>query len=812
MHKQIFLILFLLFLNIVSCYAKPTTPASCTYSVTNGWTQTITWKCASTVNLNGAIIQFTVDNPAGIVNPENVWGFTNIPAYPLNPKLSFSGTTVTLALNFSVNPVNLAANTTSNFTYSTNNNVKISSFALYPAGSAGDAASLTLTLPIAQPAELSTTGVTAILTDAANIKQQINVAWNSQATLSGLSAGAKYTLSANPLPGQYNQYLVSFSPNSFTAQSGQNNASINLIRAPLPTGNANVTVSGLPTGLTTSVMFNYSNASGNQVITFTNVNNGTRGYILPAGYQYTVTTRSVSATGKRYTTTPIYATIIANTTSAIRLPFTASISQTVTGWPNYLAMGAITDDAVNTGVSLQTRPVDAIFKYGGMGGNGDRGEIIYPIFDLQTAVQANGLTSYYQQHGINNTVRPVMVIYTAFMSNGIDFGDFDYGNMVLHFITLMMEAQKLQSYKTAQMPNPGSIILNPDLLGLIQQQNLLPQLNSMISNLSLQTAIRTAVCFITTTLSTTYGTNLNYEQLYQAILAQSGGAIWAAMTIWDTYKAQYLSHCTANPTIPASITIPAFSNDFAGWVQAHNWMIRQFAPDVTFGWQENLWSTGTANWVHQNYTASELKSKISTPLINALTSMTAYSGSYAPDFLVFDKYEMDAIPAASGSGYLYNARDWNNVLAHVKNVSEAFSVPIMLWQIPGGHLQQNNDVDTRTTHASNEPDFFFGDTSNPLNNLKAWISGIPLPTAIYGTNNMVTYLSMNLAGTANNYTWTTSNLQQTVDSHVFAILWGGGNTTSVSSFPSDDGGWLANKLIAYYKNPVVLPTTHFIHQ
>ena len=42
---------------------------------------------------------------------------------------------------------------------------------------------------------------------------------------------------------------------------------------------------------------------------------------------------------------------------------------------------------------------------------------------------------------------------------------------------------------------------------------------------------------------------------------------------------------------------------------------------------------------------------------------------------------------------------------------------------------------------------------------------------------------------------------------MFAILWGGGNTTNViKNFSNtDDHGWLANKIIDYYKNPTMLP-------
>lgn len=798
---RFFFSLILSFMMISPMWATSAQPASCTYSVTNGWTQTISYQCSSSINLNGAVIQFTVNNPSGILDLNNVWGFINLARYPLNPHLTVSGNTVTLALNFAINPVTLAAGVTTNFSYPTGNNVVVTGFALYPANTAPTsgtltfaqsqssaplpsnttitvtgvtnsfsatvvfanqtslsnvpfgtyqlsvagsvngqpstillspnqvtlsatnptaavsltysppASSLTLSLPVTQPADVSNATVEVNVMDSTKVNHPINVPWGGQATLSNLTAGVTYSLSANPINGQNNYYQFTFSPSSFVAQAGQNSSTIS------------VTVNRLPTGR-------------------------------------------------------------------------------VNGWPSYLAMGGVTDDSATTTTSFQSRPVDAIFKYGGFGGNGDQGQINYPIFDLETAVQAQTLTTYYQQNNINISVKPVMVIYTAFMSDGATMGDFEYTNLVMHYITLMMEAQKLQSYQTAANPYPGTIILNPDFLGLVQQQNLTPSINSAISQLSLTTALKTAVCFITSTISTEYGANLNYEQLYEAIRASTTDN-WTAMSIWDGYKMQYFDSCTANPVVPPTVTLPSITNDFPGWVQAHNWAIRHFAPNITFGWQENLWATGTSNWVHQNYTPAALQTQISNPTAAAIMASTAYSGSYIPDFIVFDKYEMDAIPDACGSGYLFNARDWYNVLAHVKNVSTSLgNIPVMLWQIPGGHLQQTNDIDTRIDHASTEPDFFFGDSATPLNDLMSYITSTQLPASIYGTSNIASYLSMDALGNLNNYSWTTNNLQQTASSNVFAILWGGGNTTSVSSFPSDDNGWLANKIKAYYTNPI----------
>ena len=72
--------------------------------------------------------------------------------------------------------------------------------------------------------------------------------------------------------------------------------------------------------------------------------------------------------------------------------------------------------------------------------------------------------------------------------------------------------------------------------------------------------------------------------------------------------------------------------------------------------------------------------------------MEVYNGKYKPDFLVFDRYEMDD-SAAYGVGYWYNARDWNNYLTFVQQISSGLgNQPVMLWQIHGGHIQTQAEV------------------------------------------------------------------------------------------------------------------------
>jgi len=259
---------------------------------------------------------------------------------------------------------------------------------------------------------------------------------------------------------------------------------------------------------------------------------------------------------------------------------------------------------------------------------------------------------------------------------------------------------------------------------------------------------------------------------------------WDVKTPWENYiQNSVLPLCSEN----AVDGVPTFTNDFKGWIQATNYVIRNFAPDITFGWQENLWSNGSALWVHYNYTSEQVHDLIAAPTVKLWSDLGAYSGPYKPDFIVFDRYEMDCVTGQ----WLFNANDWDSVLHYAKHVNEGLGgVPVMLWQIPGGHLQTVGGVDPRELHGDTAPDYFFGDPdlASDLSNVKSYIPQSSLD-----------YL------TKDGHDWATGNMAKALDANVFSILWGGGNTTSVGRFPSDDGGWLSGKVNQYYQNPTVLP-------
>jgi hypothetical protein len=250
-----------------------------------------------------------------------------------------------------------------------------------------------------------------------------------------------------------------------------------------------------------------------------------------------------------------------------------------------------------------------------------------------------------------------------------------------------------------------------------------------------------------------------------------------------------------------------------------------------------MWAVGSGYWLHADLTNAAIAKTYSKPLwtwLNRNAPSTIKTGAlgegYVPDYFVFDRYETDD-SAGAGQATLYNARSWDNYLTAVGQVSKHFdNIPIMLWQIPGSHIpyvgEANPELYNKTDGLyvfSSAPVYFFGD-----NNLRANLSNIikgPGSTTNSAVGNFPmncgstaynctagsTYKDYLLAykGKANHFNWGKDNgkLAKAAANNVFAILWGGGNTTNViKNFSNtDDHGWLAGKIIQYYKKPTHLP-------
>jgi hypothetical protein len=299
----------------------------------------------------------------------------------------------------------------------------------------------------------------------------------------------------------------------------------------------------------------------------------------------------------------------------------------------------------------------------------------------------------------------------------------------------------------------------------------------------------------------------------------------------------WFNQCVENPAYDhARYPRPNFRPGFDGWAQANNWLIRTFSPvgHVTFGWQDNMWAVGSGFWLHADLTNAQIASTYATPLSNWLKQnapstikVGPLGAAYVPDYFAFDRYETDD-SSSPGQATLYNARAWDNLLTAVGQVSRKFdNIPIMLWQIPGSHIpyvgEKKPELYNNTEGLyvfSTAPVYFFGDSKlkpNLSNIIKG--SGDTTNSAVgnYAVNcglyncpagsNYRQYL-LRYKRKANNFDWSKDNgrLAFAATNGVFAILWGGGNTTNViKNFSNtDDHGWLAGKIIEYYKNPTFL--------
>jgi hypothetical protein len=566
--------------------------------------------------------------------------------------------------------------------------------------------------------------------------------------------------------------------------------------------------------------------------------------------------------------------------SAAPLANAAPTGGTVPGWPSYIAMGAIAGPNITPPTATSTggnddfggRPIDVGFKYAGVNGNGDPGVIDPPTNAYRMTSDYNALSPINK-----HPMRGAIVEYTAQMSGGQNFSDFSNDApaymMGRHFAGLAADAQMLATNPVMYKDTPyyGSLIMNPDLLGAIQQNNYIDAVNAALPAGAVNTAVAQAMCLLTTSRSYTNKSNPNglpnppylgktYHgtpvQILQQLLGD-GYPVWSidgqSDAFWNTnfenfdpmgnqysQVGAWFNECVTHPAYnKAQYSAPNFPAGFNGWVQANNWLIRTMAPKntVTLGWQDNMRAIGSGFWLHKNLTDAEIASTYSVPVLSWLTN---YAGSTisrtvpnAPDFFVFDRYEMDD-SAAPGSATLYNARSWDNYLTAIGTISKASkNMPIMLWQIPGSHIPYVGEPNPELFQGkagsyifSTAPIYFFGD-----NNLSSDLGNIIMgtstqdpnvgvgnylvacgPTAyncLTATANYQQYL-LEYQDRPNNYNWGSDNgrLKFTAENNVFSILWGGGNTTNViKNFSNpDDHGWLAHKLIEYYAKPT--PVVH----
>lgn len=481
--------------------------------------------------------------------------------------------------------------------------------------------------------------------------------------------------------------------------------------------------------------------------------------LVVAPGQYSVAVADVTWQGERWrceTTQPLR---LLQATNAITFSFEKGIPLQVRGWPAYLAHGGVTVNAAETATLYRDVPVSALFKYDGFDGGGD------PVPAREMDLNGDGfldasllpvhktvaLTRQIEQE-TKRAVMPVMVVYTANASGGSALADLqDNQKLHNHFGNFITQCYVAQSYKDDRHPVPATLVLNPDFLGAIEQEpygyTVVRQKNSVQVNAQLAAAVRELAPL------------LGFEP-------------------------------------PA---LPVFSDDLYGYVQAINYLVHHFAPDVAFGWQTNVWATGSADWVLRDSVDPQAQGN---QIADFIEELGVYRGHYAPDFIAFDKFERDCFSPDAIAHYAWNARCWLNYLEMVKQVAKRLGVPAMLWQIPGGHMPSIDEGTGKlsATHFASGGTFFMGDKriGSNIDAITPALLSQTLNPATYGVANVGQFLRKD-----SDYDWGQMQALNLPDYNVFSVLWGGGSTVSITTIRSngDDGGWLADKMREYYAAP-----------
>jgi len=579
----------------------------------------------------------------------------------------------------------------------------------------------------------------------------------------------------------YTSNYTSSSPLSFSTAS-TSVVSLGFSSNTIPTGNIPISVSGLPAGATTTITMTGSLYTGSHQLT--TGNGDTFMNQLPLD-TYTVSVSGYVNENTNKIASPCFQSsyVLSNPAAPFTVHFSSCDIQPfgVPGWPKYLAMGSVTQPAPSMDAGLHATPLDAIFKYSGDDGAGDRGlsYLTNPYLQnatIGTILQARRLEQYYDSvyNLPGSKVMPVMVHYTANGSGGGTVGAapdiVDSANLRIHYINLIKETQIMLSYKDSSHPYPGTIILSPDLLGALQQdnssQNTFPPYN--------------------------YNTPLNFN----ANLLKS--KVYVNQKLMEAFTACGVS----------TSGLPVFLDSLKGYFQSLNYLVHHVGQNsVLVSWQENLWATGSANWIHSSTTGASAGQLV----VNFLKdSLQVFTGVYKPDFFTMDRYERDCFTPGTSGSYAYNATKWQKTLDYGGHIAKGVDLPLMLWQFPGGHLVHKDSAIVSynlADHASACGTWFMGEPSigSNLNNIKPAELNINIPPGNYGGASTVQQLLAQDGG----YNWGQSQLQSIAqNNNVFAILWGGGSTTSVSDIGTNgyDDGWLANKLRAYYLNTKVYKT------
>jgi hypothetical protein len=592
---------------------------------------------------------------------------------------------------------------------------------------------------------------------------------------------------------------------------------------------------------------------------------------------------------------------ITYSTSACAIGPTPVPGVSLPGWPNYLAMGNITQ-SINEFVYTNKagtpgQYLDANYSYATDGGGGSPGILIGPP-DIAKSLGKNWYKVFYILHhktsaagrASPDVIRAVPVYYTTDAGSGGLKGNFennprmlnpcpyatcycpqDYdkctitdaqgkpiepallmspGMLTTQYANLINFLALLRNEALRQNNLTASILYNPDLLGKMYQEGLTdPNINYWLDyhfgdlKLSLENAINEKTF--------PNGTLISIDPEAKKILLANLTQIENAMNEkgGETGRA-YLSSIN----ILTKTLLSAPNCTLAGVNKCQN---------ITFGWHLNAWMAGGGA---NNLRTPGAGKTLGTAAATWLLGSGLFTGSFAPNFIAFDKYEADGLTSSAlSNGYFWNWStfdeyvDFISTIAHNLSPDPSKPIPLMLWQIPASHMPNAAETTTfpyqigiepqMAARIDNNTNYFFGndylDPADKLPSLRSGLSstmntslaqvgayvGVTPSTYLCGFGALPPCSAVTIAAAAGIRTdadlahYTAGHLTNLAQAGVFAILWGGGDFTRTTSgfcpfaapigtdcssagtaplVYNNDSGWLARVMSNYYVNPLII--------
>lgn len=271
-------------------------------------------------------------------------------------------------------------------------------------------------------------------------------------------------------------------------------------------------------------------------------------------------------------------------------------------------------------------------------------------------------------------------------------------------------------------------------------------------------------------------------------------------------------------------TDPTFPNTLRGFVEAVNYLTHRELPNAQFGWQFNLWASPFGGWttpmpgkgiVHltDSGTFATQVQKVRDEA-RAISQFYVACGvaTHGATLVSIDKYGLDAgaeYGAASNpaaSTWFWNMDHWNNYLAFVGQMHAVSGLPVVLWQLPVGHVNTTAEVpaaggafptldNTSRHYEDSAPDYFLGD-----------IFDAGARAAHFASNK---WADARLGSSGGMLAWG-AHVTEARDAGVTAMLFGPGVGDSTANIPASgtfdaagtDGGWFMQRAQRYLQSPV----------